>query len=95
MNRKEQIKQAAESFDIQIISNPWTLFEKGAEWADCNPNKDNLSTAYKIGKNEVIEKACEWLNNNIFYDEVEGWNVNSHPESTEELIKQFKKAMEL
>ena len=36
-SRKEQIEEAANQFDIQIISNPWILFKRGAEWADENP----------------------------------------------------------
>lgn len=51
MTRKEQIKQAA-AFDIKIISNPWTLFEKGAEWAD----------------RTMIERACQWLQTAIYLD---------------------------
>lgn len=30
MTREEEIKEAAKASDIQIISNPWTLFERGA-----------------------------------------------------------------
>lgn len=45
------------------------------------------------GYEQAIKKTCEWLDNNIFYDEVEGWSVNHYSESTEELIEQFKKAM--
>ena len=31
MTRAEESKQASESFDIKIISNPWTLFERGLQ----------------------------------------------------------------
>lgn len=50
MTREEEIERAAEAFDIKIISNPWTLFQKGAEWAD----------------RLMVEKACEWLRNNWY-----------------------------
>ena len=38
MTREEQIQQAAEALEIKVISNPWTLFQKGAEWADSHPH---------------------------------------------------------
>ena len=31
MSRQEDFKQASQSLEIQVISNPWTLFEKGCE----------------------------------------------------------------
>lgn len=37
MTREEQIQQAAEALEIKVISNPWTLFQKGAEWSDSHP----------------------------------------------------------
>jgi len=45
MSRKEDFKKASQSLEIQVISNPWTLFEKGCEY----------------GYQYAIEKACEWL----------------------------------
>ena len=38
MTREEQIQQAAEALEIKVISNPWTLFQRGAEWADSHPH---------------------------------------------------------
>ena len=32
MSRQEDFKQASQSLEIQVISNPWTLFEKGCEY---------------------------------------------------------------
>ena len=43
MNRQEDFKQASQSLEVQVISNPWTLFEKGAEH----------------GYQYAVEKACE------------------------------------
>ena len=31
MSRQEDFKQASQSLEVQVISNPWTLFEKGCE----------------------------------------------------------------
>ena len=50
MSRKEDFKKASQSLEIQVISNPWTLFEKGCEY----------------GYQYAIEKACEWLENNAY-----------------------------
>lgn len=55
MTRKEEIRQAAESFDIKIISNPWTLFEKGAEWADAHPKPITYEAIENVAK-EVIDE---------------------------------------
>ena len=32
MSRKEDFKKASQSLENQVISNPWTLFEKGCEY---------------------------------------------------------------
>lgn len=32
MSRQENFKEASQSLEIQVISNPWTLFEKGCEY---------------------------------------------------------------
>ena len=50
MSRKEDFKKASQSLEIQVISNPWTLFEKGCEY----------------GYQYAVEKACEWLENNAY-----------------------------
>ena len=38
MKREEQIRQAGAKIEIKVHSNPWILFEKGAQWADAHPN---------------------------------------------------------
>lgn len=50
MSRKEDFKKASQSLENQVISNPWTLFEKGCEY----------------GYQCAVEKACEWLENNAY-----------------------------
>ena len=51
MSRQEDFKQASQSLEIQVISNPWTLFEKGCEH----------------GYQYAVKKACEWLRENIYH----------------------------
>lgn len=47
MSRQEDFIEASQSLEVQVISNPWTLFEKGCEY----------------GYQYAIDKACEWLKN--------------------------------
>lgn len=54
MTREEEIERAAEVFDIKIISNPWTLFQKGAEWADAHPKHITYEAIEDVAK-EVID----------------------------------------
>jgi hypothetical protein len=53
--RQEDFKQASQSFEIQVISNPWTLFEKGCEH----------------GYQYAVEKACKFLKEKEFGDWIE------------------------
>lgn len=54
-------------------------FEAGAKWA------------YKT----MIDKACEWLENNMYYHDCGNYDVITHSSDTiEEMIENFKKAME-
>lgn len=57
MTREEQIQQAAEAFDIKIISNPWTLFEKGAEWADEHPSEQTLTKTVYLYKRWLVNQS--------------------------------------
>ena len=65
MTRKEEIRQAAESFDIKIISNPWTLFEKGAEWADAHPKPITYEAIEDVAK-EVIDVDWQKLQDRLW-----------------------------
>jgi len=68
MTREEQIQQAAEALEIKVISNPWTLFQKGAKWADSHPawvsvkermpEENEEVLAYNAENEEVI--ACDY-----------------------------------
>lgn len=66
--RQKQIEQKAEEYfgrmkkadsDVEVAFAD--AFRRGAQCADANPDPDAVATAYKCGKNEVIEKACDWL----------------------------------
>lgn len=85
MTRKEQIKEVAQKemskYPNFCITAP--AFRMGAEWADANPNKDNMATAYKAGEAATIDKACEWLKEYIEWNDL----------CTLEDIEQFRKAM--
>lgn len=60
MSRKEEIRQAADAIDIRLISNPWTLFQKGAEWADAHPKKVELTMdEIEQAAKEIIDKDWE------------------------------------
>lgn len=49
MSRKEDFKKASQSLEVQVISNPWTLFEKGCEY----------------GYQYAVEKAQQWIDDNV------------------------------
>ena len=63
MTRKEQIKEIAQKemskYPNFCITAP--AFRMGAEWADAHPDIDVRTSGYK----EAIDKACEWLNENM------------------------------
>ena len=77
----------------------YDAFEAGAEWADENSNSNGKELLYvaqksaERAKKEVISKACEWLEENLFdYP----WYDNEAPNfSVNDVINDFKKAMEL
>lgn len=107
MTREEEIERAAEAFDIKIISNPWTLFQKGAEWADAHPKPityeaiENIAKEV-IGDNSQLDKLWEMIENNLrdkFIDKACEWlkeqSCCGYIEDIDinEFIKQFKQAM--
>ena len=71
MTREEQIQQAAEAFDIKIISNPWTLFERGAEWADEHPSEEVMKRVAILYKDWLVKQDID--NTPIEYIK-EHWN---------------------
>ena len=95
MTRQEQIEQAAKKYIKDIVTplpaSLMTAFVKGAEWADEHPiNYDGkamlhvLNKGAAIGRREMLDKACEWLNENL------PWS--SKP--PRQIIEEFKQAME-
>ena len=84
MTRREEIEQQAEEYRQPYRDGGYRLsskdvrdaFEEGAEWAD----------------KTMIEKACEWLKENIWvYINYEGC---SGEELENDVIEDFRKAME-
>lgn len=102
MNRQEEINEMAKEVatyltsdkDIQVAFAD--VLKKGAEWADDHPDIDvRTMAAWQSGYKEAIERACDWLEENIdsylssviaslgYSDYVLDWNF----------INDFKKAM--
>ena len=83
MTRKEEIKQAAEEYynEVKYLSDlsafPIAAFKEGAEWAD----------------RTMIEKVCEWLEDNI-YDYLYINRDFNEADYKNELIEDLRKAME-
>ena len=72
MTRKEEIINAAYNeaeVERQLKMHPQVFeqgFVAGAEWADAHPDIDlRTMAAWQSGYKEAIEKACEWLNENM------------------------------
>ena len=89
MEREEQMykdweENIANSYDEEVDDTCFSVFLDGVKWADANP---------QFSKEKFIDKACEWLRNNIdFYVETnygEDFRVNM-----EQLLKDIRKAME-
>ena len=86
MSRQEDFKQASQSLEIQVISNPWTLFEKGCEH----------------GYQYAVDKACEWIEKNMFekceFDEygniTQTYACSDDCEFVFQFVEQIRKAME-
>lgn len=104
--REEEVRQYLKERNIPITSLEANSIIEGVEWADENPNsngKELLYVAQKTAdrtKKEIIEKACKWLENELYevmaepnpyyISEVQSKSYNS----LEILINEFKKAME-
>lgn len=84
MTREEEIKLVA---DCAVTDERYNEFKEGviwgAKWADTNPKKRMIN----------IDKACEWLRNNIdFY--IETNYDDDFRVDIEQLLKDISKAME-
>ena len=100
MTREEEIHKAAEEFAFRNITkssdfrNAMNDFYYGAEWADKHPKRYNQDELCDIQlemmrqrDKRLIAKACKWLKDNIDFE-------HNYQNSKEELINDFKKAME-
>ena len=114
MTREEQIKEAASKyFDDYIeglkgeVLTVDETFEDGAKWADENPKETNGKELVYVAnqtaertKKEMIDKACEWLNEELYNDVAEPnhyylTEIKSKTYSLkEDFIFMFRKAME-
>lgn len=92
MNREEQIENFANSqVDCEFFNeNLYNGILIGARWADENPKEGLVS----------IDKACEWLRNELFEDPAEPnpyylYDVKSKTHNyLDDFIQNFRKAME-
>lgn len=87
-----------------------SAFVRGAKWADENqPGMSKMRKDYELlfllKKQELIKKACEWLNKTLYIhtEEIEDkhWNeiktfdwVTSDFDSVSDFIEEFRKAVE-
>lgn len=67
-----------------------SAFDAGVKWADQNPDS-SWATRLKLEKEELLEKACEWLGTALYLDYER--NIQHRYASLEELINDFRKAM--
>ena len=98
MKRQEQINRMAKEVasyltsdkDVQVAFAD--VLKRGAEWADDHPDIDvRTMAAWKSGYKEAIERACEWLDNELPKYIMEG--RVGRPYISVALIDDFKKAM--
>ena len=104
--REEEIRQYLKERNIPITSLEANSIIEGVEWADEHQNsngKELLYVAQKTAertKKEVISKACEWLESELYEVMAEPnpyyiSDVQSKSYSSLEiLINDFKKALE-
>lgn len=55
MSRQEDFSEMSQSLDVQVLSNPWTLYERGCEH----------------GYQYAVDKAVEFLKEKEFGDWIE------------------------
>lgn len=96
MTRQEQINEMAKEVaayltydkDIQVAFAD--VLRRGAQWADEHPGIDvRTMAAWRGGYKEAIERACEWLDNELQKYIMEG--RESKPYISVALMDEFKK----
>lgn len=100
MAREEEIRQVASAYAIDEVKdtcNPASKrgllnsgFIDGAEWADAH--NEGLNMHIKFLKEELIDKACEWLVRELCYT-ARGINLFNNKAATDEFVELFKQAM--
>lgn len=89
MTRKEEIKEMARTTASHITSDKdmqvafADALRRGAEWADAH--NEGLNMHIKYLKEELIDKACEWLKND--FEELTRLHLD------DKVIDKFRKAM--
>lgn len=100
-NRPMCIGGGAFSKEIDEMNRNYA-FEEGAKWSDKEHGKELLYAIQKTGertKREIINKACEWLENELFEDKAEinpyyDYDVKSKTyDFLKDFIVGFRKAM--
>lgn len=98
MNRQDEINKMAKEVaayltsdkDIQVAFAD--VLKRGAEWADAHPDIDvRTMAAWQSGYKEAIERACEWLDNELPKYIMEG--REGRPYISVAMVDEFKKAM--
>lgn len=68
MTRQEQIEKAATAKSRGETPYFFDAFIAGAKWADRHPDISMVSAlAYEAGRNDAINEACEWLEQNAYH----------------------------
>ena len=98
MTRQDEINKMAKEVaayltsdkDIQVAFAD--VLKRGAEWADDHPDIDvRTMAAWQSGYKEAIERACEWLDNELPKHIMAG--REGRPYISVALVDDFKKAM--
>ena len=96
MTRKEQIDQAVNSiYPSPFDSVSRVVFRKGIKWAEDNPNQESFNRRLKLEKEEWMEKALQWLEENAFrYVVKRTYNGVKVTGLHTSMVEDFKKYME-
>lgn len=85
MTRKEEIKKSAfDAFPNEGWERQRVAFVQGALWADEYPRKGLVD----------IEKACEWLKDNVNDSYLDWYDWEKCRLNKDELLRDFREAME-
>ena len=88
MTRQEELVQAARK-EYPEWEEAQCHFIDGARWADAH--NEGLNMHIKYLKEELIDKACEWLHTAIYLDYEH--SIEHRYATLEELLNDFRKAM--